>query len=72
MPKALTDWFASRYAAPTNVQEIAWRRTLRGDNTLILAPTGSGKTLAAFFSVLAGWAPRRPAVRCRTRRWPSM
>ncbi len=53
MPKALTDWFAARYAAPTNVQEIAWRRTLRGDNTLILAPTGSGKTLAAFFSVLA-------------------
>ncbi len=53
MPRALTDWFASRYAAPTNVQDIAWRRTLRGDNTLILAPTGSGKTLAAFFSVLA-------------------
>ncbi len=53
MPKALSDWFAGRYTAPTNVQEIAWRRTLRGENTLILAPTGSGKTLAAFFSVLA-------------------
>ena len=53
VPPSLRDWFAERYAKPTHIQELAWRRTLRGENVLLLAPTGSGKTMAAFFSVLA-------------------
>lgn len=53
IPGALTHWFAASYPAPTSVQDIAWRRALRGDHTLIVAPTGSGKTLAALFTALA-------------------
>lgn len=53
LPASLAQWFAERFAGPTAIQQIAWRKTFRGENVLILAPTGSGKTLSAFFSVLA-------------------
>ena len=41
-------WFEEVFAAPTPVQEQAWRSISEGENTLVVAPTGSGKTLAAF------------------------
>ncbi|MDN8578233.1 ATP-dependent helicase [Corynebacterium sanguinis] len=41
-------WFAEVFAAPTAVQEGAWRTISAGENALVVAPTGSGKTLAAF------------------------
>lgn len=53
VPASLTAWFQSNFNAPTQTQQLAWRRTFHGGNVLILAPTGSGKTLSAFFSVLA-------------------
>jgi ATP-dependent Lhr-like helicase len=53
VPPALIRWFQSNFDAPTQTQQLAWRRTFHGGNVLILAPTGSGKTLSAFFSVLA-------------------
>jgi ATP-dependent Lhr-like helicase len=46
-------WFRRRFAAFTEVQRLSLRHTLKGSNTLILAPTGSGKTLAAFLPVLS-------------------
>ena len=50
----VNDWFASRFGGGfTAIQKRALQHTLRGENTLILAPTGSGKTLAAFLSVLS-------------------
>lgn len=41
-------WFTEVFAAPTPVQEQAWRAISDGENSLVVAPTGSGKTLAAF------------------------
>ncbi len=41
-------WFEEVFAAPTPVQEQAWKSISEGENTLVVAPTGSGKTLAAF------------------------
>ncbi|WP_349236938.1 DEAD/DEAH box helicase [Corynebacterium sp. Marseille-P3884] len=41
-------WFEEVFAAPTPVQEGAWKSISEGENTLVVAPTGSGKTLAAF------------------------
>jgi ATP-dependent helicase Lhr and Lhr-like helicase len=59
----LQRWFQGRFPDGfTAIQKQALRHTLRGENTLILAPTGSGKTLAAFLSVLAGLG-RRAASR---------
>ncbi|AKK10664.1 ATP-dependent helicase [Corynebacterium uterequi] len=41
-------WFRDVFAAPTDVQQQAWRAISAGDHALVVAPTGSGKTLAAF------------------------
>lgn len=41
-------WFEEVFAAPTPVQEQAWKSISERENTLVVAPTGSGKTLAAF------------------------
>src|SRR6267142_5146341 len=48
----LRQWWASRFAEPTEAQLDGWRAIRRGDDTLIAAPTGSGKTLAAFLTAL--------------------
>ncbi|MFN0102267.1 MAG: DEAD/DEAH box helicase [Bryobacteraceae bacterium] len=53
VPASLAAWFHDNFDAPTQTQQLAWRRTFHGGHVLILAPTGSGKTLSAFFSVLA-------------------
>jgi len=53
VPLSLISWFNANFEAPTQTQQLAWRRTFHGGHVLILAPTGSGKTLSAFFSVLA-------------------
>jgi len=45
-------WFASSFAAPTDVQERAWPIIAAGEHTLLTAPTGSGKTLTAFLWAL--------------------
>jgi len=42
------EWFESRFARPTAVQERGWPAIAEGRHTLLSAPTGSGKTLAAF------------------------
>lgn len=44
----VAQWFSDVFAAPTPVQEGAWRAISAGENALVVAPTGSGKTLAAF------------------------
>jgi ATP-dependent Lhr-like helicase len=44
----IQEWFESRFAAPTRVQELGWPAIAQDRHTLISAPTGSGKTLAAF------------------------
>lgn len=49
----LRAWFAAHYEKLSDIQQRALPHTLRGENTLILAPTGRGKTLAAFLSVLS-------------------
>ncbi len=41
-------WFASRFKAPTDAQQLGWPSIAANHHTLIAAPTGSGKTLAAF------------------------
>jgi ATP-dependent Lhr-like helicase len=46
------DWFSSRFAGPTGVQERGWRAIAAGRHALLTAPTGSGKTLAAFLHCL--------------------
>src|SRR3954465_616320 len=46
----LREWWATRFAEPTEAQLDGWRAIRRGDDTLIAAPTGSGKTLAAFLT----------------------
>jgi Lhr-like helicase len=48
----IADWFASRFAAPTEPQRRGWPVIAAGDHTLIAAPTGSGKTLTAFLAVI--------------------
>ncbi|MBI2685643.1 MAG: DEAD/DEAH box helicase [Acidobacteria bacterium] len=53
VPPALTTWFHANFAAATQTQQLAWRRTFHGGNVLVFAPAGSGKTVSAFFSVLA-------------------
>src|SRR3954463_15841457 len=46
----LREWWATRFAEPTEAQLEGWRAIRRGEDTLIAAPTGSGKTLAAFLT----------------------
>src|ERR687884_1210713 len=46
----LREWWAGRFAEPTEAQLEGWRAIRQGDDTLIAAPTGSGKTLAAFLT----------------------
>ena len=46
----VSEWFASRFGAPTEAQLQAWPAIRSGQHTLIAAPTGSGKTLAAFLA----------------------
>src|SRR3954471_18711199 len=48
----LREWWATRFAEPTDAQLDGWRAIRRGEDTLIAAPTGSGKTLAAFLTSL--------------------
>src|SRR5260221_9557897 len=48
----LREWWASRFAEPTEAQLDGWSAIRRGEDTLIAAPTGSGKTLAAFLTSL--------------------
>lgn len=48
----IADWFAQRYAAPTEPQRLGWPEIHAGRHTLIAAPTGSGKTLTAFLSCI--------------------
>src|SRR5258706_7265494 len=48
----LRQWWASRFAEPTEAQLDGWSAIRHGDDTLIAAPTGSGKTLAAFLTAL--------------------
>jgi len=55
---ALADWFLAQYPSFSDIQLRALPHTLRGENTLVLAPTGSGKTFAAFLSVLSHLAGR--------------
>lgn len=50
---ALAEWFVQTYPDLSDVQRRALPHTLKGENTLVLAPTGSGKTFAAFLSVLS-------------------
>jgi ATP-dependent Lhr-like helicase len=45
-------WFAERFRAPTDAQQLGWPAIRDGSDTLIAAPTGSGKTLAAFLASL--------------------
>ncbi|MDY3048626.1 MAG: crosslink repair DNA glycosylase YcaQ family protein [Rothia sp. (in: high G+C Gram-positive bacteria)] len=49
---ATQGWFQEAFAAPTPVQEEAWKTIAAGQHTLIVAPTGSGKTLSAFLWAL--------------------
>jgi ATP-dependent Lhr-like helicase len=53
MFRPLEEWFFAKYKDFSEIQKLALPHTLRGGNTLILAPTGSGKTLAAFLSALS-------------------
>jgi ATP-dependent Lhr-like helicase len=45
---AVSDWFASHFDRPTEVQAQAWPAIRTGRAALIAAPTGSGKTLVSF------------------------
>ncbi|WP_231742668.1 DEAD/DEAH box helicase [Polystyrenella longa] len=48
----IREWFASRFAGPTEPQVAGWPVIAAGKPTLIAAPTGSGKTLTAFLSCI--------------------
>lgn len=48
----IEQWFASRFAAPTEPQRLGWPVIAEGGHVLIAAPTGSGKTLTAFLAVI--------------------
>ncbi len=48
----VSEWFARRFAAPTEPQRLGWPQVRAGRDVLITAPTGSGKTLAAFLLCL--------------------
>ncbi len=48
----IAEWFATKFAAATEVQLQAWPAIQSGRDLLISAPTGSGKTLAAFLSCI--------------------
>jgi ATP-dependent Lhr-like helicase len=50
----IAEWFAARFAAPTEPQIQGWPVIRAGRNVLISAPTGSGKTLSAFLICLDG------------------
>ncbi|MBV8771232.1 MAG: DEAD/DEAH box helicase, partial [Deltaproteobacteria bacterium] len=59
---AVRKWFATRFGAPSRVQELGWpvigeAQKDVGHHVLLCAPTGSGKTLAAFM-----WAINRLVV----------
>jgi ATP-dependent Lhr-like helicase len=46
------EWFAQRFATPTEPQREGWPQIVARKDTLISAPTGSGKTLAAFLACI--------------------
>src|SRR5262245_51556741 len=48
----IQQWFRSRFAAPTEPQQLGWPHLVEGSDVLIAAPTGSGKTLTAFLSAI--------------------
>lgn len=48
----VANWFQTHFAAPSEVQRLAWPAIRSGQSTLIAAPIGSGKTLAAFLSAI--------------------
>lgn len=48
-----TEWFQTRFGAPTAAQSAAWPAIERGLNVLLVSPTGTGKTLAAFLGILS-------------------
>jgi len=50
----IAEWFAGRFARPTEPQVHGWPEIRSGRDVLISAPTGSGKTLAAFLICLDG------------------
>ena len=45
---SIAGWFASRFAAPTDVQTESWPRIAAGEHVLATAPTGSGKTVTLY------------------------
>ena len=59
-------WFEGVFAAPTPVQDAAWKAIGSGQHALVIAPTGSGKTLAAFLHAVDRL--HRPEVRAEPRR----
>lgn len=48
----IQQWFRSRFAAPTEPQQLGWPHLVEGSDVLIAAPTGSGKTLTAFLAAI--------------------
>ncbi|MBI1348844.1 DEAD/DEAH box helicase [bacterium] len=48
----IAEWFARKFAGPTEPQRWGWPVIAAGGHTLIAAPTGSGKTLTAFLAVI--------------------
>ncbi|MXY13267.1 MAG: DEAD/DEAH box helicase [Chloroflexi bacterium] len=58
---AVSAWFESKFAAPTDSQAAAWPAIAAGDDVLLAAPTGSGKTLAAFLWGIDEMAEQIPA-----------
>lgn len=48
LPKALTNWYASRGWTVFDFQRRAWEAYLHGRDGLIFSPTGTGKTFAAW------------------------